>query len=384
MDNFNIIAHSNASLVAYPQNNAAGFTIILPKPYLLKDYEVGLASVHLTKNPDVLDGEVMSLVLRNEVQQMAKIGLLRERSAGPAEFNSAFPSGKVANGDLEFGVNSTPGPVSIFYFTIKNISVEKTYVLLFPERLVHHYNITLPDNTPLPKTVTLSPLDNKVVLCIKITKFKKPVQRLNAVLPPKRPKVPDIHANITYREKPYTRTVLVRLPTDEYKTSKELIAVTNAALMAGSGLDEPFFTLSLENVVTATLPDLVETIFLANMQTILGFDTGRLDKGSANMEAPRIMDMSRGMRTIYIYSSLVDSVCVGDIFVPLLGLLSLRRKDKTNEVVHEFQNLMYVPVTETNFNRITFALHGDTGNLLSEYLTAKTVLRLHFRKRSSP
>ena len=92
--------------------------------------------------------------------------------------------------------------------------------------------------------------------------------------------------------------------------------------------------------------------------------------------------LNRAITTLYIYSNIVDTVFVGDVKAPLL-LTCPFKKDVKNAVSQlEFLRPIYTKLNRNQLQQIDIEIHDEAGSLIP-FLYGKTVLTLHFRRRSN-
>ena len=92
--------------------------------------------------------------------------------------------------------------------------------------------------------------------------------------------------------------------------------------------------------------------------------------------------LNRAITTLYIYSNIVDNVFVGDVKAPLLLTCPFKKDDKNAVSQMEFLQPIYTKLNRNQLQQIDIAIHDEAGSLIP-FLFGKTVLTLHFRKRSN-
>ena len=85
---------------------------------------------------------------------------------------------------------------------------------------------------------------------------------------------------------------------------------------------------------------------------------------------------------VFIYSSLVEPIIVGDTFAPLLKTFWIEEKNMDRDAVHiSINRPMYLPLSTSCINNVEFNLRYDSGNFINFNDKTKTVLTIHFRKK---
>ena len=85
---------------------------------------------------------------------------------------------------------------------------------------------------------------------------------------------------------------------------------------------------------------------------------------------------------IFVYSSLVEPIIVGDTFAPLLKTFWIEQKNADRDAFHiSINHPMYLPLSTSCINNVEFNLRYDSGNFINFNDKTKTVLTIHFRKK---
>ena len=123
-----------------------------------------------------------------------------------------------------------------------------------------------------------------------------------------------------------------------------------------------------------------------SLAVILGFENaqGRLTTFEPHTEtvATQFPVLNRAITTLYIYSNIVDNVYIGDVKAPLLLTCPFKRDEKNNVSQVEFLQPIYTKLNRNQVQQIDISIHDEAGSLIP-FLYGKTVLTLHFRKRSN-
>lgn len=136
-------------------------------------------------------------------------------------------------------------------------------------------------------------------------------------------------------------------------------------------------------LVQFKLLDTVEYVsFDENLALILGLSTAKFYKSKEQVKGLHRPLLLGGIRQLYIYSSVVDPILVGDVRVPLLRSIWVdSNKHSFGDVVHvRLDNPMYLPVSSSSINKIEVNIRDDFGRLIKFPYGSKTSLTLHFRK----
>ena len=95
---------------------------------------------------------------------------------------------------------------------------------------------------------------------------------------------------------------------------------------------------------------------------------------------PKIISYHHQM---FIYSSIVEPVIVGDSKVPLLKSVWIEKHEADEVVQIVADNPMYLPISTSCINNIEINIRDDNGKLIRFPIDSKTHLTLHFRKNES-
>lgn len=121
------------------------------------------------------------------------------------------------------------------------------------------------------------------------------------------------------------------------------------------------------------------SVDLKNVARILGYHGEDEIFSNVSREASHRIDTTDGAESIYVYSSIVDSVIVGNVKVPLLSVLPLNRRVQGVREYYEFVNPPYQPLVRHPFKTVEVQLCDDMGEVLSSVLIGKTILGVHIR-----
>lgn len=180
--------------------------------------------------------------------------------------------------------------------------------------------------------------------------------------------------------------ILVEIPPGHYSNIRDLISVMqwkikNIGLEKYANLkDDLVFSYSIYDkraTVAINSKTVSEIRFSDKLCHILGFKNSTV-RESSRAEYPA--DLRGGFQSLYVYCNVIESQIVGDTLAPLLRIISI-------EGVHDdiidkiFVSPHYVPVQIKDISTIEIGIRDDT-NKPVRFVTGKTVLKLHFRKKS--
>jgi hypothetical protein len=125
-------------------------------------------------------------------------------------------------------------------------------------------------------------------------------------------------------------------------------------------------------------PDIDSITLSPIIKNILGFEKSTfINTGIHKAENQAYREKTTNL--MYIYSSLVDPILVGGVYVPLLR--SIWVDSKYGDMVHKnVKNKMYLPVSSTSINNIEIQIRNDAGELISFPYGSKTTLTLHLKR----
>ena len=84
---------------------------------------------------------------------------------------------------------------------------------------------------------------------------------------------------------------------------------------------------------------------------------------------------------MYVYSSLVKDSIVGDMFAPIVRVVGLEDKPKSETIHREFTVPHYLPLRLSSFNEVVLELTDGMGNSM-KFNQGNSVAVFHFRKKS--
>lgn len=94
--------------------------------------------------------------------------------------------------------------------------------------------------------------------------------------------------------------------------------------------------------------------------------------------SPFIVDVNRGLRSIFIHCNIVQPQLVGDLYVPLLRTVAV--KGQTDDVVSEaFSNIHYMSIERSTFQEIEIHITDDLGRTIP-FQHGRVIVKLHFRR----
>ena len=99
-------------------------------------------------------------------------------------------------------------------------------------------------------------------------------------------------------------------------------------------------------------------------------------------------NINAGYNHLYIYSDIAEHNIVDDTLAPLLRVLPFEPTDTVENnndcqhINHEITIPHYIPVSKSDFDIISIQITGDLG-IPVHFITGKTIVKLHFRQRST-
>ena len=84
---------------------------------------------------------------------------------------------------------------------------------------------------------------------------------------------------------------------------------------------------------------------------------------------------------MYVYSSLVKDSIVADMFAPIVRIVGLEHKPKSETIHREFTVPHYLPLRSSSFNKVVLQLTDGMGNFM-KFNQGNSVVVFHFRKKN--
>ena len=121
-----------------------------------------------------------------------------------------------------------------------------------------------------------------------------------------------------------------------------------------------------------------------SLWSILGFDEKLSGQHlfDTTIDAEYFPALDRGIRTLILYSNIVEMSFIGNTQAPLLAICPFDRKpndDDTHVIQKEILKPLYVPLNRNVLHQIDISIHDEAGASIP-FIHGKTVLTLHFRK----
>ena len=128
----------------------------------------------------------------------------------------------------------------------------------------------------------------------------------------------------------------------------------------------------------------VRIIFPNQFAQILGLDPTMIGKPIGNEENmfKFNVNLHHNFRSLYVYSGIASFTFIGDSVAPLLRIMPFSHNSKTCYVYKEFKTLHYVSVSKSVVDQVHITIKTENGSVVS-FVTGKTILKLHFRKRKN-
>ena len=138
------------------------------------------------------------------------------------------------------------------------------------------------------------------------------------------------------------------------------------------------------NLVLTAHPNTTHLDFTPNLHLYLGIAKSLYSKVNDETIVIKAVDplSAKISNHIFIYSSLVEPIIVGDTLAPLLKTIWIEEKNMNQDAIHiTINHPMYLPLSTSCINNVEFNLRYDNGKLINFIDKAKSVLTVHFRKR---
>lgn len=128
--------------------------------------------------------------------------------------------------------------------------------------------------------------------------------------------------------------------------------------------------------------DGINIVFPAELGNILGFEKKppivKTNK-KYSMHGKNMVDLSRGMHFMYVYSDLIDPVYVGDALAPLLQTIPISNQLFGENVELRYENIHYHNLLCKEFETIEINIRDDMGQPI-QFEFGRVVIVLHFKK----
>ena len=83
---------------------------------------------------------------------------------------------------------------------------------------------------------------------------------------------------------------------------------------------------------------------------------------------------------MYVYSSLVKDSIVGNMFAPIVRVVGLEDKPKSETIHREFTGHHYLPLRSSSFNEVVLELTDGMGNSM-KFNQGNSVAVFHFKNK---
>ena len=97
-------------------------------------------------------------------------------------------------------------------------------------------------------------------------------------------------------------------------------------------------------------------------------------------EFPKLCSSNYKGAHMYVYSSLVKDSIVGNVFVPIIRVVGLEDKPKSETIHSEFTVPHYLPLRSSSFNEVVLELTDGMGNPM-KFNQGNSVVVFHFKKK---
>jgi hypothetical protein len=161
-----------------------------------------------------------------------------------------------------------------------------------------------------------------------------------------------------------------------YDTLAETIEAINYKLKTSNGQILKY----IHSCVHLQLPINTYLYFHYKAESIFGFSDklyeGRIDEYISERRYNKINNIN----SLYIYSDILEYQYVGDVYAPLLRVVTVENKNNVY-VDSIYDSPHYVPVLRNNIETIDIDIRSDNGNQIL-FQTGKVLVKLHFRRKN--
>ena len=393
---FYMILPSNASREIYTDNSPDHFKIKLPKLYQLTDYEVAMDCLYYTKDLKTILNEEIYIEYDFETIR-SLIELEFKQLTTQKEVFTHITESVIVHPQVIFILHKVPvkqkaGSTKKRKFEkkflrleLKNLST-KSLTIRFSRIMARRLKMTVYEDDNFSRLrqahredmIDLKELDQTIganeskSYLLYIHWFTSNVKKTR---PYKVGKITTVQ--------PAVKKALISLKSGYYQNPQSLITMMNNEVKLKTGESDPIFRYSaIRNRMHVYInkSSKVKQVNLKSCQGLLGFREPAFNRPVSD-EATFAPDLTRGIQTIYIYSNIVESICIGNKLAPILANIPVSRQVQGIQDYVEFSNRFYTPVIRDPFDTIEVDLRDDAGASLKEFLIGKTMMRLHFRKR---
>lgn len=168
----------------------------------------------------------------------------------------------------------------------------------------------------------------------------------------------------------------------EYASLRDIINGLNGRIKTRSF--QNLFKIKMERVVLVLQKN--QAIFMNKMtKTVLGFENNlyqhdiKKGKKPQSFRAEKKIDLLTPTSNMFIYCNLVQESLVGDVLVPLLRTIPIKKEDDEKYVSVSFQHLIYCKLASTFFQHIHIQIADDTGHDI-KFKRGKIIATLHFKR----
>ena len=363
---------SNACVEHFPDNGPAQFQINLPDTLHFPNHEVCLERIYYGKEFSSTKEVQIEIAINQETwTQFAEI-YIPPSIKDPSEFVDRLFANLTLHEEETWSVSLKRSIRNTFIIT--NI-LNNPVSVRFPSQFIKTYNLKIYTKESDLEAGLFTPLPESFVLGSRTSAW------IESFIT--EPVTSSFRGIVEKQQKPINLSRI--LQGGYFATGNVFVAAINKVIWdsikhyhaAPKWHDGPFtFNAASNRCVYTAISDHF-AITLGTAARILGF------KGSTfaftSVEAVDRVDFTEGIQSLYVYSSIVDSVIVGDVKVPLLGVIPLNRKIQGEREYYEFVNPPYLPLVRHPFKTLEFQLCDDMGQTLKRVLIGKTIICINIR-----
>lgn len=385
---FDIELPSNASMLHYPNNSASHYKINLPTNLHLKNYEVAMTGFYFTKDMKTIMNEAITLKIPKTISDILKINLKPTTNTFEEAFKEITDAIQTSNPLVRLWTTK----VAVDGGGLKvNEEVHKRYIGLFLNNSSGK-EIAFSVDKSLANLLRINKVAN---LALSNLKPDSVITSLPTRLAPRETALLKIDLNwfITgenRKKKKYAITAftieqkeaIIKLRSGYYPKPIDLVNMMNAQIRKTVSQAQELFTYDIgRNRINIQIKNsrFIKEVDISSCRALLGFRSSKFN-GKITHQASFPPELTRGIQTIYIYSNIIEPVCVGDSMVPIVASIPLSRKNQGLQEYMEFNIPTYNPVIQDPFKTVEIDIRDDAGAPLNDFLIGKTNLRLHFRK----
>ena len=196
----------------------------------------------------------------------------------------------------------------------------------------------------------------------------------------------DGEAYFSIKKESSEQSKIYHVPPGHYESNETFIDTLNTLLNNSEG-NETYFEYKKElNQVFIHLKNHDKLVFNAHLASILGFK----HKAYQHIGAEELLgvpengiDLNIQTHNLFVYSEdLVENSLVGDHYYPLLCIVGTDESNYNRYVTWTNTDRSYIRVINNNLSKIKVSIKDDNNEPI-RFMSGRTVLWLHFRKKNT-